>query len=633
VKNLLSTSRLVTLTGTGGVGKTRLALRAASAARGDFADGVWLVELAEVSDPSLVINVVAATLGVRDESATPLIEVLARFSSTREMLLVLDNCEQVVDAVAMLASTLLHSCPELRILVTSREGLDIAGEAILRVVPLAVPDSGFESNLRAMSRFDAVALFADRAAAALPGFELDEDNTADVAQICARLDGLPLAIELAAARLRSMSTDQILQRLNDRFTLLTRGMRTAPTRQQTLRWSIDWSYELCTPAEQRVWARLSVFAGSFELDAAEQICGADSAPENVLDVLSALVDKSILVREGAGTVVRFRMLEILRAYGRQKLQESEEFREVRRRHRDWYERLALDAESEWISDRQPDLIARLDRENPNIREALESCLSEDTEQATETALRMSAALGEFWFFRGLYGEGRSWLDRALAHRDTPSIADRVEALRAYTMLAALQGDFEAVAGPLAEARALADRSPNPSVQAQIAYIDGTSALVRRDLPRASSSLERAVETLGSRPTSVLHVNALSYLAWTYELRSDTARASKCYRELLAITETCGEVFYRCAARPGCHRMATRRPKPCTTTDRECAAPQSPIAQPRCCRFQSRSAGMDCRGRRQRHTCNRSDGCRTRSLDGGKHRTQFPRQHLPFPRGM
>ena len=264
----------MTLTGIGGVGKTRLALRIAGEVRTDFRDGVWFVELGELRDESMLVDVVTATLGVRDQSARPSLEVLIEFLSSRRLLLVLDNCEQVVDAAAKLAETLLRSCPEMRILATSREALGIVGETVEPLSPLPCPETYSEPTPFGSGN-DAVALFAERAAAAVPGFELTTENTATIAQICSRLDGLPLAIELAAARLRAMSPEQILDRLSDRFTLLTRGSRRAPTRQQTLAWSIGWSYDLCTPDEQQLWGRLSVFSGSFELEAAEEICGFD----------------------------------------------------------------------------------------------------------------------------------------------------------------------------------------------------------------------------------------------------------------------------------------------------------------------------------------------------------------------
>ncbi|WP_433621992.1 protein kinase domain-containing protein [Nocardia sp. CA-120079] len=550
LRNLLSSARLVTLTGTGGVGKTRLALRAATQARRDFTDGVWLVELAEVSDPTILVDVVAATLGVRDEPATPLLEVLLEFLSSRETLLVVDNCEQVVETVAELTETLLRTCPELRILATSREPLNIAGEAVLRVAPLSVPDLDREPTLAVLPRFDAVTLFADRAAAAVPGFELDEDNKPAVTGICAHLDGLPLAIELAAARMRSMSPDQIMARLSDRYALLTRGSRTAPSRQQTLRWCIDWSYGLCAPAEKRLWARLSVFAGSCELDAIELICAADLAPDTPLDVLSSLVDKSILIREASETVVRFRMLETVRDYGREKLRESGEDTELRRRHRDWYQQLALDAEAGWISDRQLDWIARLGRELPNLREALESYLAEDTKQAAEAGLRATAALYDFWGFRGRYGEGRSWIDRFLAHPRAQSIPDRIKALCVGSQLAAPQADFQSAAALLEQARALAEEVSDPAIHAQIAYAASLLAMGSGQADDVLPALERAVEVLSSNRTAALYIGALHVLGWAYEMRGDMTRASELYRRVFSITEAQGELIYRSAALRG-----------------------------------------------------------------------------------
>ncbi|MFI7664359.1 protein kinase [Nocardia sp. NPDC049526] len=550
LKNLLSSARLVTLTGTGGVGKTRLALRAASSARRGFADGVWSIELAEVSDPALLVDVVAATLGVRNESASPLLEVLIGFLNSRETLLVVDNCEQIVEAVAKLTETLLRTCPELRILATSREPLNIAGEAVLRVAPLTVPDPDREPTLGGLPRFDAVTLFADRAAAAVPGFELDEDNKAAVTGICAHLDGLPLAIELAAARMRTMSPQQILDRLTDRYALLTRGSRTAPPRQQTLQWCIDWSYGLCTQTEQRLWARLSVFAGSCELDAVEQVCGTDLAPDMPIDVLSSLVDKSILVREETDTIVRFRMLETVRDYGREKLRESGEDTELRRRHRDWYQQLALDAEAEWISDRQLYWITRLERELPNLREALEFCLSEDTPEAAEAGLRTTAALYDFWGLCGLFSEGRSWINRVLAHPGVQPIPDRVKALCVGCRLAAPQGDFQSAAALLDQGRVLAEQAPDRALQAQIAFAGGVLALASGETANVSSSLEHVVEMLSSDRTGALYIGTLTILGWAYELSGDTTRATEHFRRVFSITEARGELLYRSAALRG-----------------------------------------------------------------------------------
>jgi len=537
VKRLLSNSRLVTLTGMGGVGKTRLALRAAADVRKDFTDGAWSVELDELRDPSLLIDVVAAALGLRDQPTRRLQDVVIDFLSKRELLLVLDNCEQVIDAVAKFVEALLRVCEKLRILVTSREPLGVAGERVLSLLPLACPDVDSEPTLRRLSGYDAVALFADRAAAAVPGFELTDENKDTVARICSRLDGLPLAIELATARLKAMSPQQILERLSSRYTLLNRGRRGAPARQQNLGWSIGWSYDLCTPAERQLWGRLSVFAGSFELEAAEDICGGDLSPDELVDLLSSLVDKSILVRTEASGVIRFRLLETLRAFGRDKIEQTGEYYELRRRHHDWYQRLATDAEAEWFSSRQLQWYARLERELPNLREALDFSLAE----GDATALGTAAALVPFWTTRGLFSEGRRLLDRAL--QDTPPAAstDRAKALYAATMLAAVLGDMSAARARVAEARALVEHLTDPSDRAFVSVADGFTALLTGDLDRSVTTLEPAVTE-----TSDLNVLAVALinLGWAHELRGEVAEALPWYEKALDLSVSNGESVYR-----------------------------------------------------------------------------------------
>ncbi|MFC9557934.1 protein kinase [Rhodococcus sp. NPDC056960] len=543
-KNLLSGSRLVTMTGIGGVGKTRLALRVATNAQRDFADGAWLVELGELRDDSLLVDVVAATLGVQDHSARPLHEILVEFLAPRELILVLDNCEQVVDAVADLTETLLRTCPGLRILATSREPIGIGGESVLRVSPLTVPESDREPSLRGMPRYDAVTLFAERAAAAVPGYEITEHNRVAVARICARLDGLPLAIELAAARLRAMSPEQILQRLTNQFALLTLGARGAPTRQQTLRCSIDWSYDLCTPHEQRLWGRLAVFAGSFELDAAEDICGTDVAPGDLLDSVTSLIDKSILIREESNDVIRFRLLETMHDYGREQIQRTGEYPQLVRRHRDWYRRLALDAEAGWIGPEQLDWIARLGRELPNLREALECCVSEGNDVGAEAGLSLATALFPFWNSQGLYSEGRRWLDRVLSLEAGQPAAGRVKALYADSVLAGIQGDLRSEASLVAEGRRLAEVTTDPMTHALVDYADGILALLSDDLGRACRRLEDARAGFGTRGDRLRQIGVLNMLGLAYELRGETERAIGCHEYVLSITGACGESTYR-----------------------------------------------------------------------------------------
>lgn len=544
IKNLLAAGRLVTLTGVGGVGKTRLALRAASMVRTDFADGVWLIELADVTDPALLIDVVAGALGLRDDPARPMREALVEFLRAREALLVLDNGEQVVDALADLVETLLLACADLRVLVTTREPLDIAGEAVLRVSPLTVPTLDAAPTLRALPRYDAVALFTERAAAVVPGFEVTEKNMSAVAGICARLEGLPLAIELAAARIRTMSPEQILARLTDRYALLTRGSRTAPQRQQTLRWCIDWSYRLCAPAEQRLWAQLSVFAGGFEIDAVERVCTAEAGRGSLVDELSSLVDKSIVIREELEGAVRFRMFETVRDYGREQLREAGEETAVRRRHLDWCRQLTADAEAEWISERQPDWLARLEREQLNLREALEFCLSDDTAESGEAGLRMVTALSLFWSFRGHYGEGRRWIDRVLAHPAGRALPARIQALHVGILMAAEQQDFLTAEPLLAQIRDLAEQDPAPLHRALVAYVDGSLALYRGEAARAIPCLETAIDVFGSNPAGHLYIAASMTLGWALAAQGDTRKAIENHERVLAITESRGESLFR-----------------------------------------------------------------------------------------
>jgi non-specific serine/threonine protein kinase len=537
VKTLLPVSRLVTLTGIGGVGKTRLALRAATEARRAFPDGVWLVELGELRDGSLLVNVVAASLGVRDESARALREVLVEFLCSRKLLLVLDNCEQVVDEAAKLAEALLRACPELRILATSREALGMGGEAMLRISPLPFPDAHAEPTSRDLPSFDAVALFAERAAAAVPGFELTDDNTPIVARICAKLDGLPLAIELAAARLRSVSPTQLLERLDHRYALLTRGSRAAPMRQQTLSWSVGWSYDLCTPAERQLWGQLSVFAGSFDLEAAEDICGGDLTPDEFLDLLTALVDKSILTRTEANGVIRFRLLATLRDYGRERIERTDEYPELLRRHRDWYRRLVSDAAAEWFSPRQVYWMERLDRESTNLRNAVKFSLTD----SPEIALEIVGGIHSFGIARGMLTETRHWLDRALAATTPEPTMSRITGLYGAAMIAGLQGDLPAATALVADGQALVKQMADPEAHAMMSIADGFTALVSGEFDRACARSEDAVGTSDEPSTQIA---AMLLLGWGLEFRGEIGRALIWQEKALALAESIGESVYR-----------------------------------------------------------------------------------------
>ncbi len=418
VKHLLAGTRLLTLTGPGGTGKTRLSLHVAADLIEMFPDGVWLVELAPLSDPALVPQTLTSTLGVREESGRPIAATLTDYLRAKHLLLILDNCEHLIDACAQLADVLLHACPDLRVLASSREALGIAGETAFRVPSLSLPPPQSRiADLHSLNQYEAVRLFIDRASAVRPGFQMTEANAPAIAQICHRLDGVPLAIELAAARVRAMTPEQITARLDDRFRLLTGGSRTALPRQQTLRALIDWSWDLLSPPERTLLRRLAVFWDGWTLDAAEAVC-ADAegqeviSPNEVLDWLARLVDKSLVVADEQDGEARYRLLETIRQYARDKLLEagSTEAERVRGRHLNFFLRLAAEAEPEVRRADQLSWLARLETEHGNLRAALKWALGS---RDIERGLRLAAALSRFWYLRGHWKEGREWLEQML----------------------------------------------------------------------------------------------------------------------------------------------------------------------------------------------------------------------------
>ncbi|PBC49899.1 LuxR family transcriptional regulator [Rhodococcus sp. ACS1] len=543
VRSLLSVSRLVTLTGIGGVGKTRLALRVAADSARAFEDGVWLVELGEVYEPGAVVDAALSALGLREGAGVAPEALLVEYLEPRKLLLVLDNCEHLVEPAADLARPLLRACPELRVLATSREPLGIGGEAVFRVPPLTMPDPNRQTQAAGeFDHYESMSLFAERAAMAVPGFAITENNQDVVARICRRLDGLPLAIELAAVRLRAMSEDQILRRLTDRFGLLTTGSRGAPVRQQTLAWCIDWSHELCSPAERELWGRLAVFFGSFALDAVEGICAHTSAADQVVDVVGSLIDKSILIREEAGGTVRYRLLETLRDYGTERLQETGEFASLLRRHRDWYEHLVLRAESEWISSRQVGWLVRLDAELPNIRAALQFCLTGPTEAGA--GLRMAAALYPYWRVRGRLREGMRWLAQLLAVQGGTADVERIKALYVLSVLSGLNGDPDASALYAERGAAMAAQLGDRLGGALMADAAGWHALFTGESAAACEYFESSLPVFREHGNPLYLMWSLLGLALACDAAGDRARSEECQREILAVTESRGESVYR-----------------------------------------------------------------------------------------
>jgi len=413
IRRLLSTTRLLMLTGAGGCGKTRLALHVAANLGEEYPDGVWVVELAPLGDPTRVPRAVAAALGIPEYPGRPADEAVADFLRRKILLLVLDNCEHVLPACVRLADTLLRACPGVRVLATSREALRMAGEIAWRVPALSLPDPQPSPSLDRFLESEAVQLFVERAAAALPGFTVTGQTAEAIAQTCRRLDGIPLALELAAARVTVLSADQIAARLDERFRLLTGGSRTALPRQQTLRATMDWSYGLLTDQERTVLRRLSVFAGGWTLEAAEAVCaGGGVEASDILDLLTQLVNKSLVVADTQSGEARYRLLETVRQYGWNRLEESNETAAMRRRHRDLYLRLAESAEPKLLGPEQVVWLERLETEHDNLRAALE--WSKMEEGGAEAWLRLAGALHEFWHMRGHHSEGREWLEGALS---------------------------------------------------------------------------------------------------------------------------------------------------------------------------------------------------------------------------
>ncbi|MEV5607659.1 LuxR C-terminal-related transcriptional regulator [Streptomyces sp. NPDC052225] len=445
VAEVLRRARLVTLTGPGGVGKTRTAVRAAHELREAFPSGVHLVELSALADPELLTNTVAAALDLPEQTARPALEVIADYLEDKELLLLLDTCEHLVDACAMLCDELLRAAPKVRIMATSRQPLDVPGEHVLAIGPLSVPDPAQGGD---GPDCDALALFADRASAAVPGFTVSDDNRADVLALCRRLDGIPLAIELAVSRLRVLSLDEMLARLDDRFRLLTGGRRTSVPRHQTLRTAIGWSHDLSTPAEQLLWARLSVFAGELSLQAAEAVCAdldeADAADEpaglpveDVLTALIGLVEKSVVIRVETPEGTRYRMLDTIREFGLGRLAELDGEDRTRRRHLAYFLDAARCFDEEWTGDSQIPLLRALVRDRANLRVALEYCVASPRHHCQ--GLEMATALWGYWHATGLLTEGRYWLRRTLEGCPDPTPV-RVKALWLTSWYMDIQGE-------------------------------------------------------------------------------------------------------------------------------------------------------------------------------------------------
>jgi predicted ATPase/DNA-binding SARP family transcriptional activator len=444
--------RQLTLTGPGGVGKTRLALEVAARVLQEFPDGVWLADLSALADPALVPQAVCSVLSIREDGGRSLAAAVGDYFLARHALLLLDNCEHVAAACARLTEDVLRRCSDLHVLATSREVLGLHGEAVYRLSPLSVPDVRHPPAAGDLMTYEGVRLFVDRAGLSRPGFGLTEENAPLVARICGHLDGIPLAIELAAARLKALPVEAIAARLDRRLRLLTGGTRTALSRHQTLRAALDWSYDLLSEPERALLRRLCVFAGGFTLDAAQAVGAGEGADDmDVLQVLGSLVDKSMIVLEHQEGAARYRLLETMREYVRAKLVEGGEADAAWRAHAEWFLRLAVAAEPELRGANQAAWLDRLEAEHDNLRTALGWWLSQEDDDAGP---HMAAALSGYWHARGYLSEGREWLARARG-RGGPAIPSYQMVLTGAAQLAFAQDDFEQAAALMEEAVRLA----------------------------------------------------------------------------------------------------------------------------------------------------------------------------------
>ncbi|MEV0599699.1 LuxR C-terminal-related transcriptional regulator [Streptomyces sp. NPDC050315] len=528
---MLDDARLVTLIGPGGVGKTRIALRAAAAAKEGFPDGVRLAELTSLRDPELLPHTLCSLLGLPSQTAEPPMDLLIGHLQDRRLLLILDTCEHLIDACATFADVVLGQARDVTVLATSRQPLDVPGEHAFPVPALPLGT--------------AVELFAQRAAVVCPGFAVTDGNRSQVDALCRRLDGIPLAIELATVRLRAISLGQLVALLEDRFRVLTGGRRTALPRHQTLRTAIDWSHDLCTEAERLLWARLSVFAGSFDLGAVRNVCGGGALPVNeVVETLIGLVDKSVVIRiDGSDQEdPRYRLLDTIREYGADWLAERGEETRCRERHLDHYRALAQYLEDRWCTSEQVELFRRVDRERANIRAALECACG--WPKAGREALAFAVTLGHYWAFGAYFSEGRRWLVRCL--EQVPElVAERADGLSLLCYYAVRQGDTGPALAAIQESRAVAERLGDERLLARAAQYKGWINLIGGEVATAIDAYEESRERyqrLGDRPGLTM---ALTEYCILHSIGGDRHRALALADEVLdLLAEQPGECWLR-----------------------------------------------------------------------------------------
>ncbi len=546
VRRLLGQTRILTLTGTGGVGKSRLSLQVGAETLENFPEGVWFIELAPISDGAFIPAAVTSALSLREEPGADLMDLIVRYLRDRKCLIILDNCEHLLDAAARFADKLLKECPKVKILASSRQALGVPGEMTWRVPSLQTPHPGEVVGADQLIQYESVRLFEERARSANPSFAVTDENASSVSQICWRLDGIPLALELAAARLRTMTVQQIAQRLDRMFQILSGGSRTLLPRQQTLRALIDWSYDLLTPKERVAFRRLSVFSGSFSDTAAETIiCDPPDQPaENpdealedfeVLTLVADLVDKSLVLLEDSLDEVRYRMLHTLRAYAAEKLAGSGEQETFQRRHAEYFLKLVEDAEDKLSSADQKIWLEKLEREHDNIRSALQWTLEGDP----PLAFRMVNALWRFWEIRGHWSEGREWLDRCLSKRDQVPDELAAEAYLSAGVLSWHQGDYDRASDLFQESLCLYQGSGDQRGVANALNNLGLVAHARGDYPAARSFYEQALSVQRGRGDQRGIATALNNLGLIAFEQGEFEKAEQFYREALQMQRKLG----------------------------------------------------------------------------------------------
>ena len=543
-RRLLSASPLVTFTGPGGVGKTRLALRATTDLPTTCAeDGVWWVELADVRGDEAVAHAVADVVGLRAPGEVSLAESLANHLAHRNVLLVLDNCEHLIDSCSALISELLRRCSGLRVLATSRFPLCIRGEHVLPVSPLAIPTVGDDAKPDELVVFDSVSLFVERASAGCPSFALTPKNVTHVVRICQELEGIPLAIELAAARVRSLPLDAIVCRLKSGQSSLAidQARRDLPRQHRSLPASVEWSYELCSAIERNIWARLSVFAGGFELEAGVAVCRTPGVPAGqATDAIASLTDKSVLIREETESGVRYRMLDIIREFGSDRLIGSGESSALRSQHAEWFLALTENAYNHWLTEQQPAMVARLRDDYLNLRAAFSTML--DRPDDDQAALQMASALEHYWVVRGWQTEGRQWLDAAL-EKDAEHSVHRARALRVNAYLMALQCSPGASA-LIREARKVAGQVDDRTELAYADAVEGMIEMCEGRLDSARALIDNALECFRRDDDQLGEVFALVVLGALAAALGDLSLAELSHRRCEELAAPRSEVHLR-----------------------------------------------------------------------------------------